>query len=212
MHEEQMNRQATGGWLPCWPNVLMNTTDHTDPYTTHMDQQLVLKLLPCQAPGTTAPGLGLTGPVSIYCEWVRYKVDLQLLSLCDTHNCLCLKLSNILHSLNLYHSPCHIAYFSNSFNAHSLNLSHPRYHDSYSLSLFHPKLCTFILFISVLTSVESAYPSSSSESTMLSTKPLSSASGLSGSSMDDCIMSEPEYALEVSLARELRFTYCSLRT
>ena len=30
--------------------------------------------LPCQAPGVIGPALGLVGPVSVYCDWVRYKV------------------------------------------------------------------------------------------------------------------------------------------
>ena len=30
--------------------------------------------LPCQAPGVIGSALGLVGPVSVYCDWVRWKV------------------------------------------------------------------------------------------------------------------------------------------
>ena len=33
--------------------------------------KLVLQWLPCQAPGDIGSVLGLVGPVSVYCEWVR---------------------------------------------------------------------------------------------------------------------------------------------
>ena len=33
-----------------------------------------LQWLPCQAPGVIGSVLGLVGPVSIYCDWVRWKV------------------------------------------------------------------------------------------------------------------------------------------
>ena len=29
---------------------------------------------PCQAPGVITSVLGLVGPVSVYCDWVRWKV------------------------------------------------------------------------------------------------------------------------------------------
>ena len=32
---------------------------------------LVLQWLPCQAPGVMGSALGLVGPVSVYCDWVR---------------------------------------------------------------------------------------------------------------------------------------------
>ena len=35
---------------------------------------LVLQWLPCQAPGVIGSVLGLVGPVSVYCDWVRWKV------------------------------------------------------------------------------------------------------------------------------------------
>ena len=35
---------------------------------------LALQWLPCQAPGVIGSVLGLVGPVSVYCDWVRWKV------------------------------------------------------------------------------------------------------------------------------------------
>ena len=34
-------------------------------------QKLALQWLPCQAPGVIGSVLGLVGPVSVYCDWVR---------------------------------------------------------------------------------------------------------------------------------------------
>ena len=39
-----------------------------------MTLKLVLKWLPCQAPGVIGSPLGLVSPVSVYCDWVRQKV------------------------------------------------------------------------------------------------------------------------------------------
>ena len=36
--------------------------------------KLALQWLPCQAPGIIGSALGLVGPVSVYCDWVRWKV------------------------------------------------------------------------------------------------------------------------------------------
>ena len=36
--------------------------------------KLALQWLPCQAPGVIGSVLGLAGPVSVYCDWVRWKV------------------------------------------------------------------------------------------------------------------------------------------
>ena len=36
--------------------------------------KLALQWLPCQTPGVIGSVLGLVGPVSIYCDWVRWKV------------------------------------------------------------------------------------------------------------------------------------------
>ena len=33
-----------------------------------------LQWLPCQVPGVIGSALGLVGPVSVYCDWVRWKV------------------------------------------------------------------------------------------------------------------------------------------
>ena len=33
--------------------------------------KLALQWLPCQAPGVIGSALGLAGPVSVYCDWVR---------------------------------------------------------------------------------------------------------------------------------------------
>ena len=38
------------------------------------DVSLTLQCLPCQVPGDTGSALGLVGPMSIYCHWVRWKV------------------------------------------------------------------------------------------------------------------------------------------
>ena len=35
---------------------------------------MALQWLPCQAPGVIGSALGLVGPVSVYCDWVRWKV------------------------------------------------------------------------------------------------------------------------------------------
>ena len=34
-------------------------------------QKLALQWLPCQAPGVIGSALGLVGPLSVYCDWVR---------------------------------------------------------------------------------------------------------------------------------------------
>ena len=36
--------------------------------------KLTLQWQPCQAPGVIGSVLGLVGPVSVYCEWMRWKV------------------------------------------------------------------------------------------------------------------------------------------
>ena len=37
-------------------------------------QKLALQRLPCQTPGVIGSALGLAGQVSVYCDWVRWKV------------------------------------------------------------------------------------------------------------------------------------------
>ena len=39
-----------------------------------MTSKLTLQWLPCQAPGVIGSVLELVGPVSEYCDWVRWKV------------------------------------------------------------------------------------------------------------------------------------------
>ena len=39
-----------------------------------MTSRLALQWLHCQAPGIIGSALGLVDPVSVYCDWVRYKV------------------------------------------------------------------------------------------------------------------------------------------
>ena len=39
-----------------------------------MTYKLELQWLPCQAPGVMGSVLGLVGPESVYCDWVRWKV------------------------------------------------------------------------------------------------------------------------------------------
>ena len=41
---------------------------------TPVIQKLVLQWLPCQVPGVPGSVLGLVGPVSVYCDWVRKKI------------------------------------------------------------------------------------------------------------------------------------------
>ena len=41
---------------------------------TLKNKKLAPQWLPCQAPGVTGPVLGRVGPVSVYCDWVRWKV------------------------------------------------------------------------------------------------------------------------------------------
>ena len=36
--------------------------------------KFALQWLPCQAPGAIGSVLGMVGPVSLYCDWVRWKV------------------------------------------------------------------------------------------------------------------------------------------
>ena len=36
--------------------------------------KLAFQWIPCQAPGVIGSALGLVSPVSVYCDWVRYKV------------------------------------------------------------------------------------------------------------------------------------------
>ena len=36
--------------------------------------KLALQWLPCQAPGVIGSMLGLVSPVSVYCDWVRWRV------------------------------------------------------------------------------------------------------------------------------------------
>ena len=56
---------------------------------TPVTSTLVLHWLPCQAPGVIRSALGLAGPVSVYCHWMRNKFDRQLLSQCgSTYKCL----------------------------------------------------------------------------------------------------------------------------
>ena len=38
---------------------------------TPVTSKLALQWLPCQAPGILGSVLGLVGPVSVYCDWVR---------------------------------------------------------------------------------------------------------------------------------------------
>ena len=38
------------------------------------ESKLALQWLPCQAPGVIGSALRLVGPVSVYCDWVRWKV------------------------------------------------------------------------------------------------------------------------------------------
>ena len=35
------------------------------------DSKMALQWLPCQAPGVIGSALGVVGPVSVYCDWVK---------------------------------------------------------------------------------------------------------------------------------------------
>ena len=47
--------------------LLVVLVDNNTPVTS----KLALQWLPCQAPGIIGSALGLVGPVSVYCDWVR---------------------------------------------------------------------------------------------------------------------------------------------
>ena len=40
-------------------------------FSSPSDLKLAIQWLPCQVPGITGSALGLVGPVSVYCDWVR---------------------------------------------------------------------------------------------------------------------------------------------
>ena len=40
-------------------------------HTSDFRKKMALQWLPCQAPGVIGSALGLVGPVSVYCDWVR---------------------------------------------------------------------------------------------------------------------------------------------
>ena len=42
--------------------------------SSHTSNSKILQWLPCQAPGVIESALGLAGPVSVICDWVRWKV------------------------------------------------------------------------------------------------------------------------------------------
>ena len=43
-------------------------------HTSDFKKKLALQWLPCQAPCVIRSELGLVGPVSVYLDWVRWKV------------------------------------------------------------------------------------------------------------------------------------------
>ena len=51
---------------------------HSRPVHSHTghtsDLKLTLQWLPCKAPGDVGSALGLVGPVSVYCDWLREKI------------------------------------------------------------------------------------------------------------------------------------------
>ena len=47
---------------------------HPKTQKTPVTSKLALQWRPCQMPGVIESALGLNGPVSVYCDWVRYKV------------------------------------------------------------------------------------------------------------------------------------------
>ena len=46
----------------------------SNPARAPVTSKLALRWLPCQAPGVIGSVLGLVGPVSVYCDWVRCKI------------------------------------------------------------------------------------------------------------------------------------------
>ena len=40
-------------------------------HTSDLKKKMTVQWLPCQAPGIIGSALGLVGPVSVYCDWVR---------------------------------------------------------------------------------------------------------------------------------------------
>ena len=54
--------------IPLAPGIFLGSSHISDL------KILALQWLPCQAPGVTGPALGLVGPVSVYCDWVRWTV------------------------------------------------------------------------------------------------------------------------------------------
>ena len=72
---------------PRWPSGRVSATRVEDPgfesrlrrdffrgRVIPVTHKLALQCLPCQAPGVIGSALGLVGPVSVYCDWVRWKV------------------------------------------------------------------------------------------------------------------------------------------
>ena len=70
---------------PRWPSGKASASRAEDPgfesrlrpdffgveYVIPVTPKLALQWIPCQAPGVIGSALGLVGPVSVYCEWVR---------------------------------------------------------------------------------------------------------------------------------------------
>ena len=75
---------APGAQPPRWPSGKASASRAEDPRlliplapgffrgrVIPVTQKMVLQWLPCQAPGVIGSTLGLVGPVSVYCDWVR---------------------------------------------------------------------------------------------------------------------------------------------
>ena len=61
--------------IPAFPRGDFSGSSHTS------DFKIGTPVLPCQVPGDEGSAVGLVGPVSVYCDLVRYEsFDLQLLS------------------------------------------------------------------------------------------------------------------------------------
>ena len=81
---------ATACWFveaPRWPSGKASASRAEDPgfesrlrrdffrgRVIPVTSKLALQWLPCQAPGVIGSALGLVGPVSVYCDWVRWIV------------------------------------------------------------------------------------------------------------------------------------------
>ena len=63
-HHSPRERKIPGFRIPMEPGFFRGRV-------IQVTQKLALQWLPCPAPGVIGSALGLVGPVSVYCDWVR---------------------------------------------------------------------------------------------------------------------------------------------